>query len=136
MLQTETYQMKEVCEEVGLTYETLKYYCNEGLVPNHTRDKNNYRIFDRNDINWIKGLTKLRECGMSIKEMKKYMNLCYEGESSIQERKAMLENTRKNLEEEITRINESLQYIEEKQVYYDQVLAGEIELTSSLLKVE
>ena len=29
MLQTETYQMKEVCEEVGLTYETLKYYCNE-----------------------------------------------------------------------------------------------------------
>ena len=70
MLQTEKYQMKEVCDEVGITYETLKYYCNEGLVPNHERNKNNYRIFDDKDVNWIKGLTKLRECGMSIKDMK------------------------------------------------------------------
>lgn len=36
---------KEVCDEVGISYETLKFYCNEGLVPNVKRDKNNYRIF-------------------------------------------------------------------------------------------
>lgn len=132
MLEIKKYQMKEVCDEVGITYETLKYYCNEGLVPNHERDKNNYRIFDDKDIRWIRGLTKLRECGMSIKDMKKYMELCFEGESSVPDRKKMLDNTREELEREITRVKESLDYIENKQAYYDGVLAGEIELTSSL----
>ncbi|HLR92711.1 MAG TPA: MerR family transcriptional regulator [Atopostipes sp.] len=134
MLQTERYQMKEVCEQVGITYETLKYYCNEGLVPNHERDENNYRIFDDNDVGWINGLFKLRACGMSIKDMKKYMELCFEGKSSIEERKEMLEVTRKELEAEIARVKESLEYIDKKKQYYNQVLAGEIELTSNLIK--
>lgn len=28
------YSMKETCKQVGMTYETLKFYCNEGLIPN------------------------------------------------------------------------------------------------------
>ena len=27
------YPMKEACEQTGLAYETLKFYCNIGLVP-------------------------------------------------------------------------------------------------------
>lgn len=45
-----TYSMKQACEKTNLTYDTLKFYCNEGLVPNVKRDKNNYRIFDDKDI--------------------------------------------------------------------------------------
>ena len=30
---------KEVCEQVGISYETLKFYCKEGLVPNVKRVK-------------------------------------------------------------------------------------------------
>ena len=51
------YTMKQVCEATGLTYETLKFYCNEGLVPNVKRDKNNRRIFDERDLAWIKDLS-------------------------------------------------------------------------------
>ena len=69
------YSMKETCEKVGMTYETLKYYCNEGLIPNVKRDKNNYRIFDENNISGIKSLTCLKKCNMSIKEMKEYLAL-------------------------------------------------------------
>ena len=54
------YKMKDVCEMTNISYETLKYYCNEGLVPNHKRDKNNHRIFTENDVNWIRGLMSLR----------------------------------------------------------------------------
>ena len=32
------YTMKEVCKETGMTYEGLKFYCNQGLVPNVKRD--------------------------------------------------------------------------------------------------
>jgi len=42
--------MKEAFEQVGITYETLRFYCNEGLVPNVKRDKNNYRDFDERNI--------------------------------------------------------------------------------------
>ena len=30
--------MMQVCEETGMTYQGLKFYCNEGLVPNVKRD--------------------------------------------------------------------------------------------------
>lgn len=126
--------MKEVCDEVGITYETLKYYCNEGLVPNHKRDQNNYRIFDNQDIAWIKGLIKLRECNMSIQDMKKYLDYCLQGKSSIEERKLMLDDTKEQLESEKAQIEESLNYIKYKKEYYDKILAGEVEYTSSLLK--
>ncbi len=134
MLEIQTFQMREVCEEVGLSYETLKFYCNEGLVPNHERDSNNYRIFDEKDVGWIKGLVKLRECGMSISDMKKYMELCFDGIASVPERKQMLENTRKKLEEERTRIEKSLAFIDEKQAYYDGVSTGEFVYSSNLIK--
>ena len=35
------YTMMQVCRELDLTYQTLKFYCNEGLVPNVKRAKNN-----------------------------------------------------------------------------------------------
>ena len=44
------YTMKEVCRETGMTYEALKFYCNEGLVPNVKRDANNHRVFDDRDV--------------------------------------------------------------------------------------
>lgn len=47
------YSMKDVCQTVGLTYEALKFYCNQGLVPNVKRDHNNHRVFDEHDIKWM-----------------------------------------------------------------------------------
>ena len=42
--------MKEVCKEIGMNYETLKYYSKEVLVPNVKRDKNKYRNIDEKKI--------------------------------------------------------------------------------------
>lgn len=124
--------MKDVCTETGITYETLKFYCNQGLVPNHKRDKNNHRIFTDKDIAWIKGLLHLKQCGMSIKEMKTYMLLCMEGPSSIVQRKAMLTTTYNRLLIEIKQIQDALQYINSKQQYYDDLLAERIPYSSNL----
>ena len=69
--------MMQACKEADMTYQALKYYCNEGLVPNVKRDKNNRRIFDEKDIKWIKDLVCLKKCGMSIQEMKDYLALSW-----------------------------------------------------------
>jgi len=54
------------------------------------RDQNNYRIFDDRDLNWLVGLQCLRKCGLSITEIKEYLNLRLEGPASIQIRKKIL----------------------------------------------
>lgn len=128
-----TYSMKQACEKTGLTYDTLKFYCNEGLVPNVKRDKNNYRIFNDKDIDWINSLSCLKNCGMSILEMKEYLDLCLQGEKSIPERKEILEVKLRELDNKIKEIQESINYIHWKQNFYDDVLSGKTKYYSNLL---
>ncbi|MDF2544876.1 MAG: merR regulatory family protein [Herbinix sp.] len=127
------YTMKKICDELHIPYETLRFYCNEGLVPNVKRDLNNYRIFDEKNLKWITSLQCLRKCGLSIKEIKEYLNLCLEGPSSIETRKKILSVKKENLLKDIEVIQESIDFIDHKQEFYDGVLAGDIKYTSNLI---
>ena len=127
------YSMKEACALTNMTYETLKFYCNEGLVPNVKRDKRNYRIFDEHDIKWIQSLNCLKSCGMSIAEMKEYLALCLEGKDSIPQRKVMLAAKRETLLQSISKLQEAVAYIDWKQGFYDDVLSGKSEYYSNLI---
>ena len=127
------YTMMQACHETGMTYQGLKFYCNEGLVPNVKRDRINRRIFDEHDIAWIKSLQCLRDCGMSIADMKEYMKLCLLGADSIPERKIILERRRVLLQNQINALKKSIDYIDGKQKFYDEVLSGEREYVSNLL---
>ncbi len=130
------YSMKQACEKVNLSYDTLKFYCNEGLVPNVKRDHNNYRVFDDNDIAWINSLSCLKNCGMSIMEMKEYLRLCLEGEKSIPERQVILESKLRELESKMKEIQESIDYIHWKQNFYQDVLSGKTKYFSNLIPTE
>lgn len=130
------YSMREVCKMTGMTYEALKFYCNQGLVPNVKRDGNNYRVFDERDVAWIESLGCLKRCGMGIREMKAYIALCMQGQPSIPERKAILQRKREQLLERIRELEGAMDYIDQKQAFYDGVLAGEIPYESNLLPVE
>ena len=126
------YTMKEACAQTGLSYETLKFYCNQGMVPNVRRDEQNRRIFSESDIAWIRSLECLKNCGMGIREMQEYISLCLEGQSSIPRRKEILERKRRELEQELSRIRESIAYIDRKQNFYDDVLSGKAPYVSNL----
>lgn len=128
------YSMKETCQLADLSYQTLKFYCNEGLIPNVKRDSNHYRVFDDRDLAWIQGLKCLKKCGMSLKEMKAYMQLCLIGESSIPQRKELLERTKEQLLQRLETIRESLDYIDRKQAFYNDVLDGKTPYYSNLTK--
>ena len=125
--------MKEACAQTGLGYETLKFYCNQGLVPNVRRDEQNRRVFSESDIAWIRSLECLKNCGMGIREMQEYISLCLEGQSSIPHRKEILERKRLELEQELSRIRESIAYIDRKQRFYDDVLSGKAPYVSNLI---
>ena len=106
------YTMKQVGEETGLAYETLKFYCNQGLIPYVKRDKNNRRVFDEHDLAWIKSLVCLKNCDMTIVEMKEYLQMCMAGKDSIPERKIMLAKKQKELKEKLASVQEAIAYID------------------------
>ena len=125
--------MKEACTLTNMTYENLKFYCNEGLVPNVRRDRRNYRVFDEHDIKWIQSLNCLKSCGMSIAEMKQYLALCMEGEGTIPERKVILAEKKETLLQSMTELQKAVAYIDWKQRFYDDVLSGKTAYYSNLV---
>lgn len=127
------YTMMQVCKETHLTYQTLKFYCNEGLVPNVMRDKNNRRIFDEKTVKWIKDLTCLKKCGLSIQEMKDYLDLCLQGEDTIPQRQIMLAQKQNELKEHIQELQDCVAYIDFKQNFYKDVLSGKRPYVSNLI---
>lgn len=130
------YTMMQTCQNTNMTYQALKFYCNEGLVPNVKRDKNNRRVFDDRDIAWINSLVCLKKCGMSIQEMKEYLSLCLQGESTIPQREVMLAQKQEALRASIQELQESVAYIDWKQNFYDEVLAGKRPYESNLIPTE
>lgn len=130
------YSMKEVCERTGISYDTLKFYCNEGLVPGLRRDEHNYRIFTEKNIEWIRNLFCLKNCGMGISELKRYVELCRRGRETIPERQEILKTKLQNLRQEIERIEKNMDFIMYKQQFYQDVLDGKCEYHSNLEEID
>ena len=72
---------------------------------------------------------------MGIAEMKEYIALCLQGESTIPERKIILEAKQKALEKERKRIEKAIAYIDWKQGFYDDVLSGKTQYFSNLIAI-
>ena len=128
--------MKQACKATGMSYEALKFYCNEGLVPNVKRAENNYRVFDEHDVNWIRSLACLKRCGMSIQEMKEYLALCLQGQSTIPQRMELLQRYKQNIHERMAELQDSLDFIAWKENFYQEVLDGKTEYHSDLIAVD
>ena len=128
--------MKQCCEATGMSYEALKFYCNEGLVPNVKRAGNNYPVFDEHDVNWIRSLACLKRCGMSIQEMKEYLALCLQGQSTIPERMELLQKYKRNIHARMAELQDSLDFIAWKENFYKEVLEGKTEYHSDLIAAE
>ena len=100
-----------------MTYQALKYYCNEGLIPNVKRDKNNRRVFDERDVKMDSRFSLFKKCDMSIQKMKEYLELCLQGAATIPQRKEMLTKKQQALREAIQEQEESVAYIDWKQSF-------------------
>ena len=72
---------------------------------------------------------------MSINEMKTYLDFCLHGQSTIPERKNMLDKKKKDLELKKKEIEDSIAFIDWKQNFYNNVLNGKTEYFSYLIGV-
>ena len=82
------------------------------------------------------GSRLLKKCGMSIQEMKEYLDLCLQGQSTIPQRKEMLTRKQEALRRSIRELEDSVDYIDWKQNFYDEVLSGKRPYVSNLIRAE
>ncbi|KRN02189.1 hypothetical protein FD13_GL002062 [Levilactobacillus senmaizukei DSM 21775 = NBRC 103853] len=80
------YTVKEIAQKFDLTPYTVRYYTDLGLVPTVKRDNNNTRLFGEDSFEWFITILHLKKCGMRISDIKKYVDLCEQGNSTLQAR--------------------------------------------------
>jgi DNA-binding transcriptional MerR regulator len=118
------YTINEVAREFHLSPHTLRYYDKEGLMPFIGRDQHGNRVFTEADFSWIAMVCCLKATGMSIKEIKRYADWCAQGLETIDKRKELLIEHRKQVLEQIEALKKNLELIDSKiAVYEDPELA-------------
>lgn len=102
----------------GLSSHSLRYYEKIGLVGGVGRNKQGYRQYADADLSWIEFLLRLRATGMPIRDMKRFSDLRSKGDSTINERREMLENHEEKIKTQIQELMEHLARIQEKVSFY------------------
>lgn len=115
------YTIGQVAEMFGLPISTLRYYDKQGLFPNMER-VSGIRKFSEAEIETLRVIECLKKAGMEIKDIKQFMDWCVEGPSTYPQRKAMFEEQRSRVEDEIARINRTLDMLKFKCWYYEQAI--------------
>lgn len=120
------YTVKEVAKLLDLTEHTIRYYTDKGLVPSVQRDKNNNRLFDEESINWLTGVKYLKQCGMSVEDIKTYVELCLEGDSTIEERHEIILKQKAIALAQLEEAKQRAKYMEDKANHYLNIINGVI----------
>jgi DNA-binding transcriptional MerR regulator len=116
-----TYSIGEFTKIVGLGEHTLRFYEKEGLIKVN-RDANNIRVYT--DVNklWIESLLHLKKTGMSLKDMKKFAMWGHIGDETMDDRLALLKNHRNKVVEDLEKLRQSLEYLDNKINFYENEL--------------
>jgi DNA-binding transcriptional MerR regulator len=110
----ETLSISDAAERSGLTAHTIRYYESAGLLPRVGRAQSGHRRFAESDVNWALFITRLRATGMPIRQIKEYVDLFKQGESTEGARLALLEEHRDRVRERLDEISRNLALIEAK----------------------
>lgn len=121
-----TYTIKDVAKKTGLSIFTLRFYDKEGLLPFVSRNKSGTRVFTESDINQILTICCLKNTGMQIKDIKRYIEYCMEGASTVDSRKELFTKHRNKIINQINTLNENLKLIDSKLEIYSSPNAAEI----------
>ena len=103
------YSIREACEKTGLSAHTLRYYEKEGLLPGIGRTEGGFRQYSDADLESLGLICCLKNTGMSLQEIARFIQLTHEGDHTLKDRVELL---RRHREEVVERLQEIQQYLE------------------------
>ena len=117
-----TYTIKQVAEKKGVSVPTLRYYDKEGLMPFIEKKENGTRVFKDEDFKGLEIITCMKNSGMPIKEIKKYMDMCIEGDSTLIDRLEVFLKRKEIVKKQIEELNNIMNVIDHKIRYYETAI--------------
>ncbi len=69
------YTRGKLAKKIGCNLETIRYYENEGLLPEPRRTESNYRLYDDKDVKRLNFIRRCRELGFTIAEIRELLSL-------------------------------------------------------------
>ena len=114
-----SYTIGEMAEKVGIPVTTLRYYDDQGLFPFLERTEGGIRIFKDEDYRWIKIVRSLKRTGMSLSDIRDFMNMSMEGDETIEQRLEMYRHQREQVRERMADLQEMLDILDYKCWFYD-----------------
>jgi DNA-binding transcriptional MerR regulator len=115
------YTIKQVSEKVKLTVHTLRFYDKEGLLPFVQRNNSGIRIFTESDVEWLSLICCLKNTGMPLKQIKEYIQWCFDGETTLENRRKMLVEHRSIVIKQISELQHNLETINYKISHYTTI---------------
>ncbi|SDN27654.1 MerR family transcriptional regulator [Lachnospira pectinoschiza] len=113
------YTVGEIANLLHIAPSTLRYYDKEGLLPFVNRSGGGIRVFEEKDFEWLYTIECLKKTGMPIKDIKPFIDWCMEGDSTISQRKVLIERQRQVMLEKMKKMQETLDMLTYKKWYYE-----------------
>lgn len=114
-------EISEVSKLTKLKPHTLRYYESIGLIKDIKRNAAGNRVYSEEDLKWLEVINRLRETGMSISKMKEYARLRHIGDSTISERKIIMQEHLASINEKVNRLIELRNFVEKKVKIYTEM---------------
>ncbi|WP_297021676.1 MerR family transcriptional regulator [uncultured Dialister sp.] len=112
-----SYTISEAARRMGVAPSTLRYYDKEGLLPNLKR-KNGQRVFDENDLRLLTLLSCLKNTGMPLKQIRKYVDMVQKGDKTIPERYELIKEQRQFILDQMEQLKYYLSELDFKDWFY------------------
>lgn len=115
------FTIKEFSKETGIPSSTLRYYEQENLIPSVKRGSNGHRVYDENDLEWIDIICCLKNTDMPIHEMREFVALSMQGDSTLKQRLEIVLAHQARVNAKIEQLKQYLEHIEFKVNYLSKV---------------
>lgn len=116
------YSIGQVAKKLGLTTHTIRYYDKEGLLPFVRKGSSGARVFEEDDVDWLIIVECLKATGMPLKEIRKYILLCQQGDETLQMRFEMFKKQKIEIEKQMNTLKQYMEKIDFKIAYYDDAV--------------
>ena len=120
------YTIKEVAEKMDISEHTLRFWTKSGFFPFVKRNQNNIRQFSDNDLEWVKIVKCLRSVGTENKAIKRYIDLCIVGDSTIEERYKIILGTKEKALMQMDELKKQLAILEYKENFYKNLIKNNL----------
>ena len=113
------YTVGEMAKLLGVPASTLRYYDKEGLLPFVERSSGGIRMFREADFEWLRVIGCMKTAGMSIRDIRQYIELALQGSDTIELRLQLFQRQRQSLTEQLEALRHTLEMVNYKCWYYE-----------------